>query len=170
MKHEVLPGYLKILQAARGNQKPNKAFLDALKKKKPRDLDRVTHEFHYAAFENIDCLQCGNCCATTGPLLKPGDIDALAADRNMRPGEFTAAYLKVDEDGDYVFQKLPCPFLDADNYCSVYESRPGACRDYPHTNQRNIAAILPITFLNSMICPAVAVVVEKLKAHYSDVR
>ncbi len=167
MSHKIHPDYEKLLQIARGNKKENSLFFKKLKKNKPKDLDVVTNEFHEKVFQNIDCLKCGNCCATTGPLFKNRDIDMLSRELKIHSSEFTDSFLKIDEDGDWVFKKLPCPFLGNDNYCSVYASRPTACRDYPHTQQRNIIEKIPITFLNTTICPAVAAVVEKLKKYYS---
>jgi Fe-S-cluster containining protein len=158
--------YQRHLQIANGKRKENKSFLDRLKKLRPNDLDVVTNEFHDKAFEKIDCLKCANCCKTTGPLLKYKDIQTLSLEKKIRQAEFTEKYLRVDEDNDWVFKKMPCPFLGSDNYCSVYSARPNACHEYPHTQQRNILEKLPITFLNSMICPAVAIVVENLKDHY----
>ena len=73
---------------------------------------------------------------------------------------------KLDEDNDYVFSTLPCPFLGSDHYCHVYESRPNACREFPHTQQRNILQKLKITYHNTHICPAVSLVVEGLKQKY----
>ena len=166
MLHKILPEYEKILQVARGKRKGNKSFLQKLKKIKPKDLDVVTNDYHHRAFQNIDCLKCANCCKTTGPLLKNKDIDILSGELKMRQSEFANKYLRTDEDDDWVFKKLPCPFLGDDNHCNVYSSRPGACRDYPHTQERNIIAKIPVTYLNSMICPAVAIVIENLKAHY----
>ncbi len=160
------PEYEKLLQIARGKKKENKIFFDKLKKNRPKDLDRVTNDFHHKAFEHIDCLKCANCCKTTGPLLKHKDILTLAAEKKIRQSEFAEKYLRTDEDGDWVFNKLPCPFLGEDHYCSVYDARPAACREYPHTQQRKIIDKIPITYLNSMICPAVAEVVENLKKHY----
>lgn len=64
------------------------------------------------------------------------------------------------------FLSPPPLFLDHDRYCSVYESRPKACAEYPHTQQSKIYSKLRITYLNSMICPAVAEVVEGLKKVY----
>jgi Fe-S-cluster containining protein len=57
-------------------------------------------------------------------------------------------------------------FLSSDNYCSVYNARPNACREYPHTQQNKVIQKLEITLQNSMICPAVADVVDGLKKHY----
>jgi Fe-S-cluster containining protein len=159
--------YASILDQSRRMRKDNKAFLDKLRKIRPSDLDKMTNEFHDEAFTVIDCLQCANCCTTTGPMLKNRDISLLAKHFKMRESQFTETHLRIDEDGDYVFKNMPCPFLKTDNYCSVYSNRPGACRSYPHTGERNIAEKIPITFLNSMICPAVAIVVEKLKEHYA---
>ena len=121
---------------------------------------------HEEAFSKIDCLQCGNCCRTTGPLLLSKDVDRLAGHFRIRPAEFTERHLRIDEDGDYVFRSMPCPFLGGDNYCSVYENRPNACREFPHTQQRDIREKLGITYHNTMVCPAVAEVLERLKAHY----
>ena len=61
---------------------------------------------------------------------------------------------------------MPCPFLGSDKYCSIYEDRPNACREYPHLHQRNSLQKLGITYQNSLICPAVALALEKLKTHF----
>ncbi len=144
----------------------NKKFFDALKKRTPKDLDQQFQELHEEAFDHIDCLNCANCCKTTGPLFKQKDIERLASHLKMRPAQFIDTYLHIDEDNDYVLNVLPCPFLGADNYCSVYEHRPNACREYPHTNQRKMHTIFKETLNNTAICPAVFEIVEKLKKVY----
>ncbi|MFN4082979.1 MAG: YkgJ family cysteine cluster protein [Bacteroidia bacterium] len=158
--------YNKLLLYAQKHFKENKKFLDKLKQQKPKDLDIMINQLHDEAFENIDCLQCANCCKTTGPLLLGKDIDRLADAEKLRPADFTQKYIKTDEDGDYVFKSMPCPFLNNDNYCRVYSSRPNACRQYPHTQQNNQLQKLSITIKNSLICPAVAKVVQELKNVY----
>ncbi|MDP3929871.1 MAG: YkgJ family cysteine cluster protein [Bacteroidota bacterium] len=162
----MLPLYQKYLEQAKKNKVENKKFLDKIKKQKPAKLDLIIQGLDAEAFEEIDCLQCANCCKTTGPLLLNKDIDRLAKSLKMRPAVFTENYLKIDEDADYVFKSMPCPFLGSDHYCSVYEARPNACREYPHTQQRDQIQKLPITYQNSLICPAVAKIVEALKQHF----
>jgi len=158
--------YIRIIDKANKNRNENKKFLDKLKKLAPKNLDQITNLLHNKAFDKIDCLQCANCCITTGPLLLNKDIDRLAKVLKQKPSVFTENYLRVDEDKDYVFKQMPCPFLGNDKYCSVYNDRPNACREFPHTQQRNILQKLKITQLNTTICPAVALVVEELKINY----
>lgn len=159
--------YTVLLNKARTDKALNRKFLDKLKKHKPTDLDKQCATLHNEVFENIDCLQCGNCCTTIGPRLLGKDIDRMARATKLRPASFTETYVRIDEDGDYVFKRLPCPLLSADNYCCVYNDRPNACREFPHTNQSKMHNKLEITFQNTMICPAVALVVERLRKIYS---
>jgi Fe-S-cluster containining protein len=72
----------------------------------------------------------------------------------------------MDEDGDFILNHAPCPFLGADNYCSIYESRPDACREYPHTNRKKVVQIMDLTYRNTLVCPAVLEIAEKLRLIY----
>jgi uncharacterized protein len=144
-------------------EKANKSFFARLKKKKPSWLDANVRQLHDEAFERIDCLECANCCKTISPTLYDRDIERLARSTRMKSSEFIDQYLYVDEDGDYVFKTTPCPFLDAENYCIVYEDRPKACREYPHTDRDRFYQILDLTLRNARTCPAVHVIVEELR-------
>ena len=161
------PEYRKRLEKARQNEAANKKLAGRLKKKKPGDLDRFINEEDEAAFECTDCLQCANCCKTTGPKFTDRDIDRIAGHLGLKASLFMQRYLQKDEDGDLVLQTLPCPFLDADNYCSIYEVRPKACADYPHTRHRKMYKHLSLMQRNSLICPAVALIFVKLREHYA---
>ncbi|MFM9837816.1 MAG: YkgJ family cysteine cluster protein [Cyclobacteriaceae bacterium] len=141
----------------------NKKFLQSLKKKDPRKLDDAFHQFHDEVFEEIDCLTCANCCKTTSPIFYQTDIERVAKSLRMKPGDFIEKYLRVDEDKDYVLKSSPCPFLDSENYCSVYEDRPKACREYPHTNRKKMVQIMDLTYKNTLVCPAVLEIVERMK-------
>lgn len=148
---------------AQDKYKENKAFFKKLKQKPPKNLDYVMQQLHDEAFNEIDCLKCANCCKTTGPLFTNKDIERIAKHLRLKPSEFIANYLRVDEDNDYVLQTVPCAFLGTDNYCSIYDVRPKACREYPHTDRRKFHQITNITLKNIPICPAVYHVVEALK-------
>ena len=150
-------------QRAKDKYKENKLFFSKLKKRPPKNLDLLMQEMHEEEFQRTDCLQCANCCKTTAPLFTDKDIERLAKKFRMKPSDFIETYLRVDEDNDYVLKSVPCPFLGFDNYCSVYEDRPKACREYPHTDRKKIYQIGNITIKNTAICPAAFNIVEEMK-------
>lgn len=152
------------IQAAKSKRKENNKFLKKLKQRPPKDLDKQFHELHEEAFNEIDCLDCANCCSTTSPIFYDKDVQRMAAHFKMKSADFFDAYLQIDEDGDQVLKSSPCPFLMADNKCMAYESRPKACREYPHTNRKRMHQVMELTAKNTRICPAVAQIVERLKA------
>ncbi|TAJ13819.1 YkgJ family cysteine cluster protein [Marinilabiliaceae bacterium JC017] len=156
----------KLKADAQNKSNENKTFLARLKKKKPKDLDDHTHEAHYEVFDEMDCLSCANCCKSISPIIIDRDIDRIAKHLRMKPSEFIEQYLELDNDGDYVYRSAPCPFLMPDNYCMIYEVRPRACREYPHTDRKRFHQISQLTYKNTFVCPAVFEVVEKLKVIY----
>ncbi len=141
----------------------NQEFFRKLKLKKTKNLDEVFHKAHEEVFRKTDCLGCANCCKTTSPVFYQRDIEQAAKALKLKPGEFIQTYLQMDEDGDFVLKQAPCPFLDKNNYCSIYESRPRACREYPHTNRKKIHQILDLTYRNTLVCPAVLEIVTKIR-------
>jgi uncharacterized protein len=141
----------------------NKKFLTSLKKKDARKVDDAFHTVHEKVFEEIDCLTCANCCKTTSPIFYQTDIERAAKALRMKPGDFVEQYLRIDEDKDYVLKSSPCAFLGDDNHCSIYDSRPKACREYPHTNRKKMVQIMSLTYKNTHVCPAVFEIVERLK-------
>ena len=155
---------LKDLPArAKDKHNENKKFFVKLKKRPPKHLDALMQELHEAEFERTDCLECANCCKTTGPLVTDKDVSRIARHFKMKEQKFIETYLRVDEDNDFVMQSLPCPFLGADNYCSIYEVRPKACREFPHTDRRKFQQISNLTLKNVAICPAAFNIVEEMK-------
>ncbi len=148
---------------AKDTHKENKKFFEKLKKKPPKHLDVLMEELHEAEFERTDCLTCANCCKTTGPLVTDKDVARISKHLRIKEQKFIETYLRVDEDNDFVMQTLPCPFLGADNYCSIYDVRPKACREFPHTNRKKFQQISNLTLKNVAVCPAAFNIVEEMK-------
>jgi Fe-S-cluster containining protein len=132
-------------------------------KKKIENADELVLQLHKQAFKETDCLQCANCCRTLGPRITDKDIYQIAKSLRIKPSKVIESYLRIDEDGDYVFQSMPCPFLMSDNYCSIYENRPKACREYPHTDRRRFYQIYHLTIKNAYTCPVAYSVLESLQ-------
>jgi len=145
------------------NARVNKAYLTRLKRLDARKVDDAFHAKHEEVFEEIDCLDCANCCKTTSPIFYETDVEKAARALRLKPGDFVEKYLRIDEDKDYVLKSSPCPFLDSENYCGIYESRPKACREYPHTNRKKMVQVMDLTYKNTLVCPAVLEMVARLK-------
>ncbi|MBO6606154.1 YkgJ family cysteine cluster protein [Psychroserpens sp.] len=148
---------------AKDKHKENKNFFNKLKKKPPKQLDYLMVELHEEEFQRTDCLECANCCKTTGPLFTQKDIERISKYFKMKQQEFINTYLRLDEDNDYVLQSVPCTFLGVDNYCSIYDVRPKACREFPHTDRKKFQQISNLTLKNVAICPAAYNIVEEMK-------
>lgn len=147
------------------NKKDIDSFFSRLRKKKPKNLDAAFHSLHNEAFGQFSCLDCANCCSNISPIVTEADIDRLAKHFKRKPAQIINEYLHIDEDSDYVFNESPCPFLMPDNYCMVYENRPKACREYPHTNRRKMIQILNITKKNCSVCPVVYTITEEMMSN-----
>jgi len=145
-------------------QKENKKYFAKLKKRTPKRLDLLMQGLHDDEFAKTDCLACGNCCKTTSPIFTERDIERIAKHLKMKVRNFMEQYLERDADNFYVLKTAPCAFLDeTDNSCFIYDVRPKACAEYPHTNRRKFIQITDLTIKNTEICPAAYNIVEKLK-------
>lgn len=133
-----------------------------LRKRKSSADDVLAEEMHRQVFAHTACLDCANCCKTHPPLLKERDIRTIAGFLKISQAAFIAQYAILDEDGDWVMHTVPCPFLQPDNACSIYESRPQACREYPHTDRKKLYQIADLTLVNAEICPAVAPILNEI--------
>ena len=153
----------KLPDLAKEQRKNHEAFFKKLKKKPPKNLDYIMQELHDDEFETTDCLKCANCCKITGPLFTEKDIVRIAKFLKMKPIDFITHYLRIDEENDYVLQSVPCSFLGHDNYCSIYDVRPKACREFPHTNRQKFQQISKLTLENVKICPAAFNIVEAMR-------
>lgn len=158
-----------LAQSAKKAEGSTESLFKRLIKNPPHDLDDVVGSIHEEVFRETDCLLCANCCRDLGPRITDRDIDRMSKYLKLKPSAFTLKYLRIDEDGDYIFREMPCPFLADDNRCRIYEVRPKACREYPHTDRRKFHQLFDITLKNSFICPAVYQIVEELKVYYKKI-
>jgi Fe-S-cluster containining protein len=156
--------YLKEIEHAKQVQKETLKNLNRFAKTNKKKIDDFFHAEHVSTFKKIDCLSCANCCKTTSPIFRDVDIKRISKRLRISEKEFITKNLKIDEDNDYVLKSSPCLFLENDNTCQIYEDRPLACKEYPHTDRKNMYQILDLTATNSTICPAVSLIVQKINA------
>jgi uncharacterized protein len=158
MPEDVLHNWQK---KSKDKQKQFKNFL--AKADKNQVLEELPH-LHQEAFEKVNCLECAACCKNYSPRFKTPDIKRISKHLGMKENFFIEKYLKVDEDGDFVVKSTPCPFLGADNFCSVYDVRPSDCARFPYTDEDVIIKRQKLTLKNASFCPITFYVLEKLSA------
>ncbi len=144
----------------------NFAFLTSLKFKSSKRVDKVSKEMHEAAFQKIDCKNCANCCNTAKPSMQADDKERIAEHLDIPIAALERDYLTKEEDGEWVMNALPCPFLSAQNLCTIYEARPIACRDYPNTGKDRFTSRRYQHSSNAEICPASYYIVERMKEYF----
>ena len=131
---------------------------------KPALLNKLINNMHAEAFEIIDCLECANCCSSISPAVTDNDISKISKHLRKKPNKVVQEYMLLDNDKDYVMNRTPCPFLMPDNCCNIYDSRPLACKGYPHTDHNKMHQILQLTLRNTEVCPAVCYIFERLNS------
>ena len=84
--------------------------------------------------QQIDCLECANCCRTATARLVDRDIDKVAKAAGMKRDRFLRDCTVMTEDEGRILKRTDeagCIFLNG-NECLVYEGRPASCQDFPH--------------------------------------
>lgn len=158
------PDYEYRLKRMESDKKRYLKLIDTLRRRRINDLDRRFQKAHAEIFASVDCLACANCCRVLGPRINETDIRRISSFLGLSPAGFRKEFLKIDEDGDWIMNRLPCPFLEEDNTCSIYDKRPRACAGFPHTGERNAGGHLGETKKNLGICPALGPILDLVAA------
>ncbi len=104
-----------------------------------------THDFPEKRFrrvaedveEKTDCRACANCCKVAETNITKRDVARLAKSMRISEKQFIVNYTTMsaqeEEEEETILRRNEhgCIFLDG-NDCSVYDSRPDTCRDFPH--------------------------------------
>ena len=151
-------------QKVRHNRRRFRLFLSRLEKNPPKDLSKLTVIADKAAWKEVDCLSCANCCKTMSPTYTPEDIKRISLHLGMKSKAFKEKYLYKDKkDGDWMNVKQPCQFLNlTDNKCSIYEVRPADCSGFPHHDKKKLTDYVHVYKQNVEYCPATYKWVEKM--------
>jgi Fe-S-cluster containining protein len=139
-----------------------KLFRKYLENVNESSLIKQLPALHEEAFSKINCLDCANCCKNHSPTFKTTDVKRISRFMKMRESDFIETYLKLDTDNDLVVKNSPCPFLNTDNTCRIYEVRPSDCARFPYTSEDVFVKRKQLTLANSVVCPAVSYILEKL--------
>ena len=159
MKDHLISSWKNATKKSKSNLKRS---IKRLVGKKNKRIDDDANEVHIQVFDELNCLDCANCCKSIPPMFIRSDIRRIAKFLRIKEKEFELQYLRIDEDGDFVMKTSPCVFLDPDNKCDIYEVRPKACREYPHTDNYSFKRNAHLHAKNVNYCPAVFHILERL--------
>jgi Fe-S-cluster containining protein len=102
---------------------------------KSRDhSDRILRRIGEEIENQIDCLQCANCCRVATAKVNERDVERLAKHFGIKPARFLADFTETSEEEGLILKrdkKTGCVFLSG-NECTVYEARPESCEKFPH--------------------------------------
>lgn len=144
------------------NKEDQKKFKRLLETADKNSVLKILPRLHDEAFAKINCLTCAACCKNYSPRFKTPDVKRISKHLGMKESEFIDTYLDVDEEGDFVVKSTPCPFLGADNFCSIYEVKPSDCVRFPYTDEDVLIKKQKLTLKNASFCPIVYYVLDKL--------
>jgi len=147
-------------EAKRGDAKYINGIIKGIDEHKPNH--QLADKVHNDVFEEMDCLQCGNCCKSIPPMISNRDVKRISKVLGMSKDVFLEKYVVVDNDGDQVINSSPCPFLASDNKCQIYEDRPSACRAYPHSGEGMFYKNWSHHKRNAKYCPALLEILTRL--------
>ena len=101
--------------------------------------DRILRRIGEAIEEQIDCLQCANCCRVATAKVTERDVERLAKYLHLKPARVMTDYVAKSEEEGLILQrdkKNGCVFLYG-NECTVYDARPESCQKFPHVVRGN---------------------------------
>lgn len=114
------------------------------------------------ATDAVNCLNCAACCKNYSPRFKTHYMKRICQLLRLKESAFIERYLRLDKDGNYVAKSSPCPFLGADNGCSICEHPPSDCRRFPYTDEDVLLRRPALTVKNASFCPILFLVLEAL--------
>ncbi|HMN33368.1 MAG TPA: YkgJ family cysteine cluster protein [Chitinophagaceae bacterium] len=147
------------------NQKKLVQFLKKFDTQYVKGLQNIIAVLEKETWNEVDCLECANCCKVMTPTFTNEDIKRISSYVNMNENEFTDKWLKVEEESKDVVNKIqPCQFLNLEtNKCTIYEVRPADCREFPHFKRKPFGDYNHVHEQNIEYCPATFKLIAKLK-------
>jgi uncharacterized protein len=152
---------------AQDHDDENYDFLNSLKTRSGKKVDRIALELHQDVFQIVDCTRCANCCRNLRPEFSDEDIDRIANHLGQTREQFISNFLEWDEvQQRYQTKSSPCPLLGDDGKCTVYDVRPETCRGYPYTDKKDFVFHTISRANAARVCPAAFAIVEAMMERF----
>lgn len=98
------------------------------------DLDQA-YAICEAYREEFPCEMCGRCCHQANIIIRPEEVERIAAAGGHDLGTFMSEVVYAPGDGMLYMRKgpkEPCRFLRKDKKCAIWKDRPVICDDFPY--------------------------------------
>ena len=158
----------KVRETAEKKAEENLMFRTFLKMSADEEeLDRQFKRLHKEIFAQYDCSKCRNCCKEYKTEIPKKDLEKIAKKLDMSKSLLISTFLEKDSKSEnYLVRGEACAFLDQEGACILGNCKPKACRDYPFTNKPDRKGSLLDIVQNTLVCPVVYEILERLKAEY----
>lgn len=135
---------------------------------KSRDhSDRILRRLAEEVEDEIDCTTCANCCRVANVHITERDLERLTKALSTSRKKFLEEYTGQSEEEGLILKRgaAGCVFLEG-NLCSVYDSRPAICEDFPHVvrGAGSIASRMWQLIDRATYCPIAYNSIEAFKA------
>lgn len=138
-------------------------FIRYINRRKIPNLSKLIKSIDEQVWKEIDCTKCAICCKHMTPTYTETDIRRISIHLGMTTAAFKKQYLqKDDEEKDWINLYIPCPFLDKNNLCTIYDVRPADCKGFPHLRHSQWVLQRNVFEANLEYCPATLRMVELL--------
>jgi Fe-S-cluster containining protein len=148
----------------------HKQFLRATRSQDTVEVMELGRQLHNDVFAVMDCTKCANCCKVLKAAFTNAEIEQAARHLGITSRTMKRRYLQECHAGKYVVKTLPCPFLAADNHCTIYDARPADCVYYPVTDEWTTPSRRIVYAQESAICPAMFHVVTEARKTFRSAR
>ena len=107
--------------------------LDAITPEMEKDLD-LAFDICMSIRDSTPCEMCGRCCHQPNIIIRPEEIERVAAASGKDLYTFMTSMVVQTSDGVFMRKSPngPCPFLGKDNRCTIWKDRPTICDDFPY--------------------------------------
>lgn len=156
----------KIRLLSKQRRDANYNFRSFLKGQNSEKLDKIVQRLYTEISEQINCMDCGNCCNQLRPDVTNAEISVLAKHDQLSQADFVAQFVANDEFNQSNYLKnTPCKYLEG-RECKIYSIRPQDCISYPHLHKKGFNSRTMGVIENYGICPIVFNVFERLKSEF----
>ncbi len=141
-----------IEKAAQNKFEENRMFFEYLKTQNSSAIDKMVHKINNYLSEEIQCVDCGNCCHHIRPAASVEEL---------------SLFVEPERIEEVMYEPSIQCMHQKDKKCSIYLERPDVCKSFPYLHLEGFVLRSAGMIQNTEICPIVYYALEELKKELS---